>query len=170
MCRYFFNKLIIVFFLLSLVITFGCKKEETDLAAALTLSTQTVELSVGEIQKVTIVTGNGEYVCVSSNKQIVTTTVEKETISIKGEGKGKAEVTVKDKKNRTKKIKISVLEEKAEHRNTLGTMHVQEQRGQPRRLCPPLFVALHFCGHAGSGHGGLFAGNGEAQHMHQHKP
>lgn len=134
MCRYFFNKLIIVFFLLSLVITFGCKKEETDLAAALTLSTQTVELSVGEIQKVTIVTGNGEYACVSSNKQIVTTTVENETISIKGEGKGKAEVTVKDKKNRTKKIKISVLEEKEDNSFILSSDSVELKTGEVSQI------------------------------------
>lgn len=96
--------------LVAMALTFSsCEKDDED-KTPLKLSTDKVEVVVGETKSVTVSNGTTPYVATPSDTKIVTTTVDKSTISLKGVAKGTATVTVTDKNKKSGKITVTVKE------------------------------------------------------------
>lgn len=94
--------------LAAMVFTFSsCDKEDDD-KRPLKLSSEKVEIVVGETATVTVSNGTSPYVAASSDTEIVTTTVDKSTITLKAVANGTATVAVTDKDKKSGKITVTV--------------------------------------------------------------
>lgn len=99
--------------LAAMVFTFTSCDKDDDYKSPLKLSSENVELVVGKTATVTVSNGTSPYVAASSDTEIVTTTVDKSTITLKAVAKGTATVAVTDKAKKSGKITVTVKDEES---------------------------------------------------------
>lgn len=101
------NKFLFTLILPALFIGFSSCSDDDD-PVNLNLEKSEIEVAVGASTTVKITEGNGKYEVTSASKDIATTEVADNTITVTGVAAGETTITVKDKESKTATLKVKV--------------------------------------------------------------